>query len=71
MRLGFKASDGMETSINESFANYRNVGFSLIMDTTLAPLILLGDCGKPNIGFGSHDGFSFCLVFSCFGLRSM
>ena len=57
--MGFKASHGMETSINEVFANYRNVGFSLIVESRLVPLTLLRDRGKPNIGFDSHDGFHF------------
>ena len=68
MRLGFKTSHGMETSINESFANYRNAGFILILDTRLVPLMLLGDRGRPIIGFGSHDGLSFLLVVGFFGL---
>ena len=38
------------------------MGFSLIMDTMLVPLMLLGDCGRPNIGFGFHDGMPFHLV---------
>ena len=57
----------METNINESFSNYRNVGFSLIVDTKLVPLMLLGDRGIPNIGFVYHDGLSFCFVVGCFG----
>ena len=61
----------METSINESFANYRNVGLSLIVDTRMAPLMLLGDCGKPNIGFVFHDGLSFHFGCLGFGLGSM
>ena len=54
--------------INEVFANYRNVSFSWIVDTRMAPLMLLGDCGRHNIGFGSYDGLSFLLFVGCFGI---
>ena len=47
------------------------MGFSLIVDTRMAPSMLLGDHGRPNIGFGSHDGLSFNLVVGCFGLGSV
>ena len=60
----------METNINESFANYRNVGFSLIVDTRLAPLMLIGDCGRLNIGFGSHNGCHFTWLLVDFGIGS-
>ena len=55
----------METNVNALFAKYGEVGFVSIVDTKLAPLMLLGDCGRPNIGFGLHDGLSF--PFGCFG----
>ena len=42
-----------------------------IMETRLVPLILLGDCGRPNIGFGFHDGLSFHFGCLGFGLGSM
>ena len=61
----------METNGNESFTNYGRVGFELEVDTRLAPLMLIGDCGRPNIGFGFHDGLSFRLVVGCFGLGSV
>ena len=60
----------METNIHESFSNYRNVGFSLIVDSRLVPLILLRDRGKPNIGFDSHDGFHFAWLLVDFELGS-
>ena len=60
----------METNNNESFTNYGRVGFELEVDTRLAPLMLLRDRGRPNIGFGFHDGLSFHLVVGCFGLGS-
>ena len=60
----------METNINKLFAKYRNEGFILIMDTKLVPLILLGDRDRPNIGFGFHDGLSFCFGCLGFGLGS-
>ena len=66
--MGFKTSHGMETIINEVFVNYRNVGFSWLVDTTLEPLMLLGDHGRPNIGFGLYDGLSFHLVVGFFGV---
>ena len=56
---------GMETNVNALFANYGEVGFVSIVDTKLAPLMLLGDCGRPNIGFGFQDGLSF--YFGCLG----
>ena len=65
MHWGLRTCKGMETNVNESLINYRNAGFSLIMDTRMAPLMLLGDCGKPNIGFVFHDGLSF--HFGCLG----
>ena len=68
--MGFKVSHGMETNVNESFANYRNVGFSLIVDTRMAPLMLLGDRVRPNIGFVSHDGCHFTWLLVDFGLGS-
>ena len=43
---------------------------ALIMDTRLVPLIRIGDCGSPNIGFGSTMGLSFHFVFWLFGLGS-
>ena len=52
----------METNDKESFTNYGRVGFELEVDTNIAPLMLLGDCGRPNIGFGFHDGMPFHLV---------
>ena len=48
-----------------------NDGFILIMDTRLVPLILLGDRDRPNIGFGFHDGLSFCFGCLGFGLGSV
>ena len=56
---------GMETNVNELFTNYGQVGFMSIVDTRLVPLMLLGDRGKPNIGFGFDDSLSF--HFGCLG----
>ena len=44
---------------------------ALIMDTRLVPLMCIGDCGSPNIGFGSTMGLSFCFVCWLFGRSSM
>ena len=52
----------METNVNITSPNYGRVGFELEVDTRLAPLMVLGDRGRPNIEFGFHDGFSFRLV---------
>ena len=57
---------GMETNVNALFANFGEVGFVSIVDTRLVPLMLLGVCGRPNIGFGFHDCLSF--DFGCLGL---
>ena len=46
------------------------MGFSLIVDTILALVMLLGDRGRPNIGFGFHDGLSFHFGWLGFGLGS-
>ena len=62
---------GMETNVNALFANYGEVGCVSIVDTRLAPLMLLGDHGRPNIGFGFHDGLSFHFGCLGFGLGSM
>ena len=60
----------METNVNALFANYGEVGFVLIVDTRMAPLMLLRDCSRHNIGFGSYDGLSFLLFVGCFVLGS-
>ena len=60
----------MDTNVNKSFENYRNVGFSLIVDTKMEPLMLLGDHGRLNIGFVSHDGCHFTWLLVDFGLGS-
>ena len=60
----------METNVNALFANYGEVGFVLIVDTRMVPFTLLEDCGKPNIGFVFHDGFSFHFGCLGFGLGS-
>ena len=60
----------IETNDNESFTNYGRVGFELQVDTRLVPLMLLGDHGRPNIGFGSHDGCHFGWLLVDFGLGS-
>ena len=59
----------METNVNALFANYEVVSMSIV-DTKLVPLILLGNCGIPNIGFGFHNGLSFRFGFFGFGISS-
>ena len=53
---------GMDTIVIATKPNYGSVGFGWEVDTRLAPLMLLGDCGRPNIGFAFHDGMPFHLV---------
>ena len=43
----------------------------VLVNTILAPLMLLGDRGRPNIGFGSHDGCHFTCLMVDFELRSV
>ena len=40
---------------NEMIVNYGDVGFGLIMDTMLAPLMHLGIWGNPRLGLGSMN----------------
>ena len=53
--MGFKTLHGMETNVNETIVNYGDVGFGLIMDTRLAPLMHLGVWGNPSLGLGSTN----------------
>ena len=71
MHWGLRTYKGMDTNINIKSPGYGRVGFELEVDARLTPLMLLGESGIPNIGFGFHDGLSFRLVFGCFGLVSM
>ena len=61
----------METNVNALFANYGEVGFMSIVDPTLALLMLVGDHGRPNIGFASHNGCHFTCLMVDFELRSV
>ena len=45
----------METNGNDTIANYGDVDFELIVDTRLAPLMLLGVWGSPSSGLGSRN----------------
>ena len=51
--MGFKTLHGKETIDIESISNYRDVGFGLIVDTKLAPLMHLAVWGSPILGLGS------------------
>ena len=53
--MGFKTLHGMETNVNETNVNYGDVGFWLIMDTRLAPLMRIGVWGSPSLGLGSTN----------------
>ena len=45
----------METSVNETTSNYGDVGFGLIVDTKLVPLMLLEVWGSPILGLVSTN----------------
>ena len=68
--LGFKFCMAMETIVIATKPNYGSVGFGWELDTKMVPLMLLGDRGRPNIGFGFHDGLSFHFGFLKFSLGS-
>ena len=53
--MGFKALHGNGDHDNVTFVNYGDVGFGLIMDTRLAPLMHLGVWGNPSLGLGSMN----------------
>ena len=53
--MGFKTLHEMETIVNEMTSNYGDVGFGLIMDTMLAPLMHLGIWGSLSSGLGSMN----------------
>ena len=51
--MGFKTLHGKETIDIESISNYRDVGFGLIVDTRMAPLMHIWVWGSPSLGLGS------------------
>ena len=53
--MGFNTLHGMETNVNETIVNYGYVGFGLIMDTRLEPLMRLGLCGSLSLALGSMN----------------
>ena len=53
--MGFKTLHGMENNVKEMIVNYGDVGFGLIMDTRLAPLMHIGVWGSPRLGPGSTN----------------
>ena len=53
--MGFKTLHGMETNVNETIVNYGYVGFGLIMDTRMVPLMRLRVWGSPSLGLGSTN----------------
>ena len=50
---GFQALHGNGDHDNEEMVNYGDVGFCLILDTRLVPLMDLGVWGSPSLGLGS------------------
>ena len=52
--LGFKALHGNGYHDNVTFVNYGDVGFILILDTRMAPLMHLGVLGQPKIRDSFH-----------------
>ena len=53
--MGFKALHGNGDHDNVTLVNYRGMGFGWIVDTRLAPLMLLGVWGRPSLGIGSMN----------------
>ena len=53
--MGFKTLHGMETNVNEMIVNYGYVGFGLIMDTRMVPLMRLDIWGSLILGLGSMN----------------
>ena len=62
-RWGFNTMQ-MEKGGNNivSFENYGDVGFGIDSGHQLVPLMCIGICGSPNIGFGSTMACHFALV---------
>ena len=52
----------METSDNVKFVNYGDVGFGLILDTRMAPLMHLRVLGSPSLGLSSTSDLVILLV---------
>ena len=53
--MGFKALHGNGDHDVVTFVNYGDVGFGLIMDTRLVPLMHIGVWGSPSLGPGSTN----------------
>ena len=51
--MGLKTFHGKETIDIEPISNYRDVGFGMVVDTRLVPLMRLGVWGSPRLGIGS------------------
>ena len=62
MRWGLRPCMEMETNANEMIVNYGDVGFGLIMDTRLAPLMRLRVWGSPSLGLAPRMTWSFFLA---------
>ena len=60
--MGFNTLHGMVTNVNEAMVNYGDVGFGLILDTKLAPLMHLGVWGNPRLGIRSTSKLVISLV---------
>ena len=59
--MGFKTLHEMETIFNVSKANYEKVGFGLVIDMRLVPLMLLGVWGSASLGLGSTNSLVISL----------
>ena len=53
--MGFKTCMANGDHDNVTNANYGNVGFGLIVDTRMAPLMRLRVWGSPSLGLGSTN----------------
>ena len=53
--MGFKTLHGYGDHDNATMENYGDVGFGLILDTKLAPLMHLRFWGNPSLGLGSTN----------------
>ena len=60
--MGFKALHGHGNLENVMFVNNGDVGFGLILDTRLVPLMHLGGWGSPRLGLGSTSDLVISLV---------
>ena len=60
--MGFNTLHGMVTNANEAMVNYGDVGFGLISDTRLVPLMHLEIWGIPILGLRSMSDLVISLL---------